>query len=300
MNISFEYYRIFYVVAKTGNITKAANELMISQPAISKCIKQLEEQLGGQLFIRTKRGVVLTEEGKEFYKYIKHAIEYIGNAESRFSEMIHLETGTIRIGISSTLTKQVLLPYLEVFHKQYPNIHIQITTKISSESLSLLSQGLLDLVITNLPHNDRSDIETIKIKDVQDAFVVGEMHKDLCGREIPLSELVKFPLILQSRGAVTRGFLDKYGEANGITFNPEMDLSSFSLIVEFTKIGFGIGYTTLDYVKDELNTNKLYKLNVVPKIPKRGVGICYSKRNIPSFCTKKLIEIILNEKDSNK
>ena len=88
MNISFEYYRIFYVVAKYGNITKAADELMISQPAISKCIKLLEDQLGGQLFIRTKRGVVLTEEGKEFYKYIKHAIEYINNAENKFTEMI--------------------------------------------------------------------------------------------------------------------------------------------------------------------------------------------------------------------
>lgn len=299
MNISFEYYRIFYVVAKIGNITKAASELMISQPAISKCIKHLEEQLGGQLFVRTKRGVVLTEEGQEFYRYIKQAIEYIGNAENKFSEMIHLETGTIRIGISSTLTKQILLPYLEVFHREYPNIHIQITTKISSESLALLSQGLLDLVVTNLPHYERSDIHTIKIKDVQDAFIVGEKYKELCNKKITLNELVNYPLIFQSKGSVTRSFLDKYGEKNGIIFNPEMDLSSFSLIVEFTKIGYGIGYTTIDYVQDELASNKIYLLDVIPKIPTRAVGLCYSKRNIPSFCTKKLIEIITNEKDSN-
>ena len=112
MNISFEYYRIFYVVAKTGNITKAANELMISQPAISKCIKHLEAQLGGLLFVRTKRGVLLTEEGKAFFHYIKHAVEYINNAESKFSEMIRLEAGTIRIGAGSTLTKKFLIHYL--------------------------------------------------------------------------------------------------------------------------------------------------------------------------------------------
>ena len=77
MNIDFELYRIFYVVANNSNITRASKELNISQPAISKSIKNLEEQLGGQLFVRTKRGVVLTEEGKEFYKYIKQAMEYM-------------------------------------------------------------------------------------------------------------------------------------------------------------------------------------------------------------------------------
>ena len=133
MNVSFELYRIFYTVATHKNITKASKELNISQPAISKSIKNLEEQLGGQLFIRTKRGVFLTEEGKEFYRYIKQAIEYISNAENKFTELINLETGCIKIGISSTLTKEFLLPYLEEFHRLYPKIDIQIITNMSSE-----------------------------------------------------------------------------------------------------------------------------------------------------------------------
>ena len=102
MNIDFELYRVFYAVANTGNITKASNVLNISQPAISKSIKNLEEQLGGKLFVRTKKGVILTEEGKEFYVYIKQAIEYITNAESKFTELINLETGCIRLGINTT------------------------------------------------------------------------------------------------------------------------------------------------------------------------------------------------------
>ena len=137
MNINLEYYRVFYVVAKHKNITKAAYELNISQPAISKCIKQLEEQLGGTLFTRTKRGVVLTEEGEAFYKYISQALEYIHNAESKFSDMISLDIGTIRIGSSTTLTKTVLMPYLEEFHKKYPRIKIEIETNISSDLLLL-------------------------------------------------------------------------------------------------------------------------------------------------------------------
>lgn len=105
---------------------------MISQPAVTKSIKSLEEQLGGVLFIRTKRGVILTEEGKEFYKYIKQAIEQINNAENKFTNLVNLETGTIRIGAGTTLTRQVLLPYLEVFHKKYPKIKIEISTSVSS------------------------------------------------------------------------------------------------------------------------------------------------------------------------
>lgn len=295
MNISLDYYKIFYVVAKSGNITKASNELLISQPAISKCIKQLEEQLGGQLFVRTKRGVVLTEEGEEFYKYIEQAIEFINNAENKFSEMIHLETGIIKIGISTTLTKKFLLPYLETFHKLYPKIKIQIRTAISSRLFSLLRQGLVDLVIVNLPMEKTNDIEIVTVKEVQDCFIVGENYKYLVNKKIHITELIKYPMILQAPGSVTRKFLDDYCEKNNVAIQPDMMISGFGLILEFTRIGFGIGYTTENYIKEELESKKVYKLNVVPEIPKRGIGLCYSRRNVPSFCTKKLIEIILND-----
>lgn len=295
MNISLDYYKIFYVVAKTGNITKAANELMISQPAISKCIKLLEEQLGGQLFVRTKRGVVLTEEGQEFYRYIEQALEFINNAENKFSEMIHLETGVIKIGISTTLTKQFLMPYLEKFHKLYPKIKIQLQTAIAHELFSLLRQGLVDLVIINLPVDKTNDIEIIKVKEVQDCFIVGEAYKDLVGKKIPLKELIKYPLVLQAPKSVTRTFLDEYGMKNGVVFQPDMVIGGFSLVVEFTRIGFGIGYTTEDYILEELANKKVYKIDVEPSIPKRGIGLCRLKRTVPSFCTKKLMEIILEE-----
>ena len=237
MNISFEYYRIFYVVAKTGNITKAADELMISQPAISKCIKILEEQLGGQLFVRTKRGVVLTEEGKEFYRYIKQAIEYINNAESKFSEMIHLETGTIRIGSSTTLTKKFLIPYLEIFHKRYPHIKIEIETHMSGVLLSRLRQGLLDVVILNLPYHDENDIELIKVKDIHDCFIVGDAYKELVNKKLTLEEIAKYPLVFQAHGSTTRRFLDEFAKMHDIVFKPDLDLAGFTLVTEFTQIG---------------------------------------------------------------
>ena len=293
MNIDFELYRIFYVVANNKNITKASEELHISQPAISKSIKNLEDQLGGQLFVRTKRGVILTDEGKEFYNYIKQAIEYINNAESKFTDLINLETGTIRIGISSTLTKEVLLPYLEEFHEKYPKIDIQINTNVSVELLSKLRNGLLDIVILHLiDKNYGDDIEITKCKKITDCFAVNKKYKDLIDQELSIKDLNNYPLILQPKGSNTRTFLDNFTREYGVTLNPNMELAGYNLVVEFTRIGLGIGYINKDYSKDLFNNKELFELKLKEKIPSRYIGIALSKNHIPNFSTKKLIEII--------
>ena len=293
MNINFELYRIFYVVANHSNITKASEELNISQPAISKSIKSLEEQLGGKLFIRTKKGVILTEEGKEFYKYIKHAIEYINNAENKFTDLINLECGCIKIGINTTLTKEFLLPYLEKFNTLFPKIDIQIITDLTSNLMQKLRNGLIDIVIFNI--NDKeygNEIEIIKCGKITDCFVVNNKYKDLINKELSLSDLNNYPLILQAKGSNTRWFLDKLGQDNNIIFKPHIELTSYSLVSCFAKIGLGIGYVTKDYIKNELDNKELYELKIKEKIPSRYIGIALSKNHIPNFSTKKLIEII--------
>lgn len=298
MNIDFELYRIFYVVANHANITKASEELHITQPAISKSIKRLEDQLGGQLFVRTKRGVILTDEGKEFYNYIKKAIEYINNAENKFTDLINLETGCIKIGISNTLTKEFLLPYLEEFHTLYPKIDIQIFTRISSELIPQLKNGLIDIVILNINDNIISnDLEIIKCKKIHDCFVVSNKYNHLLNKELSLKDLNSYPLILQAKGSNTRSFLDDYARKNDVLLRPNIELASYSLVVEFAKIGFGIGYATKEYINNYLDNKVLFILNIKEKIPSRYVGIALSKNNIPNFSTKKLIEIITKKED---
>lgn len=297
MNIDFELYRIFYVVANNGNITKASEELMISQPAISKSIKSLEDSLGGQLFIRTKRGVILTNEGREFYNYIKYAMEYISNAENKFTELINLESGIIKIGISTTLTKEFLIPFLEEFHKMYPKINIQIITYSSNELITKLKNGLIDMTIMNLTNaNFGNDIEIIKCKEVHDVFVVNDSYKELHDKKLSLIDINNYPLILQSKGSNTRAFIDDVCKSYGVILKPNIELASYSLVVEFTKIGLGIGYVTYEYITEELKKGTLKMLNIKETIPKRYIGIAVSKNHIPNFSTKKLIEIITNKK----
>ena len=296
MNIDFELYRVFYVVANNKNITKASEELNISQPAISKSIKNLEEQLGGELFVRTKRGVVLTEEGKEFYNYIKQAIEYINNAENKFTDLINLETGCIRIGISTTLTREFLLPYIEKFHSLYPKIDIQIITNLTSDLIPKLKNGLIDIVILNLSDKKYGDdIELIRCREIHDTFIVGKKYKHLKDKELSLKDLNNYPLVLQAKGANTREFMDKYARENNVILKPNIELASYSLGVDFTKIGYGIGYATKEYIKKYVENEELYELDIEEKIPSRYIGMALSKNHIPNFSTKKLIEII-NEK----
>ena len=297
MNINLDLYKIFYTVAKNKNITKASKELLISQPAISKSIKNLEQQLGGNLFVRTKRGVKLTEEGEIFYNYIKKAMEYINNAENKFTDLIQLETGTIKIGISTTLTKEFLIPYMEEFHKLYPKINIEIITNVASELIDKLKNGLIDLIIMNLPFKVTDNKKIIKCKSIQDSFIVGEQYKHLLDKKISIKELNNYPLILQSKGSNTRNFLDDFASKYNVVLKSNIDLASYTLVYEFTKIGFGIGYATIDYLKDNLENKKIYLLKIKEDIPKRNIGIAISKKNEPSFSTKKLLNIILKDKE---
>lgn len=297
MNIDFELYRIFYTVANIGNITKASNDLLISQPAISKSIKRLEDQLGGQLFVRTKRGVILTEEGREFYKYIKQAMEYIYNAENKFTDLINLEMGTIKIGASVTLTKEFLIPYLKEFHKKYPKINIQIITDVTSELISKLKNGLIDLIILNLPYNDiSSDIKFVECRKIQDCFVVNSSYKELLNKKLYLKDLNNYPLILQIKNSNTRSFIDEIAKKNDVVLKPNMELASYTLVAEFTKIGLGIGYVTKNYIQKELDNKELFELNLIEKIPSRSIGLALSKTHLSSFGAKKLIELIINNK----
>ena len=293
MNINLEYYKIFYEVAKEQNITKASENLNISQPAISKTIKLLEEKLGGTLFVRTKKGVILTEEGKEFYSYITKAMEYINSAENKFSDLINLETGVIKIGVNSTLTKEFLISYLEIFNKSYPKIDIQITNGITSHLINELKNGLIDIVFLNLNNKDYgNDIDIIKCKKIHDIFIASKKYSELNDKVISLNELKNYPLIFQAKGSNTRNFLDNFLKEKNITLKPNIELASYSLVTEFCKAGFGIGYAVKEFVQKDLNEGKIFSLKMKENIPERYIGFAISNKHLPSFSTKKLIEFV--------
>lgn len=295
MNINYECYRIFYHVATSGSISKAAEELLISQPAVTWQIKSLEDQLGLTLFIRTKKGVILTDEGKILFDYIKKGIESFTNGENALTNLKNLSTGIIRIGASTTVSKHVLMPYLAKFHEEYPNIEIKIVNSLTENLLKDLRNGNLDILLLNLPMKETKDLKITKILDVQDIFVGNKKYYDLTRGNINLNELNNYPLIFQKNPSNTREYLDTYLKNNNANLKPKMEVVSYNLIMDFVAAGFGIGYATKEFIASELKEKKLYEIKVTPKVPKRYIGIVTLNKTIPNYSVKKLIDLMTHK-----
>ena len=295
MNIDLNLYRIFYVVAKKGNITKAAEELYISQPAVTQAIHSLENQIGAPLFIRAKKGVTLTEEAKVLFQFVESGLNYIYNGENKFKELMNVESGTLKIGASTTVTQHVLLEYLDIFQDKYPNVSISITNNLTQELVKLLREGSVDLLIVNLPMKEYKDIEIVPFMEVHDTFMVGKRKKDLVNNKMDLNK-IEDDFIFQKAPSNTRNFLNKWLSDNNIDINPKYDVVSFNLVKDMTKMGLGIGYITREFAKKELESGELFELDITPIVPSRQIGIATLKNMIPSFATRSFIDIILNKK----
>ena len=189
MDVNLELYKIFYYVVKAGSISKASQELYISQPAVSQAIKKLEARLGGQLFTRAPKGIILTPEGEVLFKYIEQGYNMIVMAESKFVEAINLDLGNIRIGASDMTLRYFLLPYLEEFHRQFPKVNIKVTNGPSPETVELLKRGIIDLGVVSLPLTSNEGIEVLEAKKIQDCFVANHQFGELAGKQISIKEL---------------------------------------------------------------------------------------------------------------
>lgn len=298
MNINYESYKIFYYVAVEGSLSKAANKLCISQPAVTWQIKSLEDQLNVTLFTRTKKGATLTEEGKVLFEYVKQGVESFMNGENMLTNIKNLDYGTISIGASTTVSKHVLMPYLEKFHEKYPNIEIKIVNSLTEDLIRDLRNGHLDMLVLNLPMNETKDLKIQKVMNVQDIFVGNKKYYELTKGSIQLEELNHYPLLFQKKPSNTRTFLDNYLKENKTNLLPKTEIVSYNLIMDFVKSGFGIGYATKEFIKDDLN-KLLFEIKVTPKIPSRSIGIVTLNKIMPNYSVKKLINLMLNNTDNN-
>ncbi|MCM1992255.1 LysR family transcriptional regulator [Oceanirhabdus seepicola] len=293
MEVNFELYKVFYKVAKEGQISAAAKKLFISQPAVSQSIKQLEERLGGKVFFRTPKGIKLTSEGQILYKYIEKAYGFIIAGESKFQEMQNLEYGEIVIGASDTLCAHYLLPYLEKFHNEFPNIKIKVTNRTTYEILDLLKSGSVDLGILNLPIEEDKNLDIIETLDLEDCFICGDKYYSEFGEKVSLEQLNEYPLILLEKGSNTRRFIDKVFSDNNILVEPEIELGSLDLLVKFAKIGLGISFVTKNFIHNELENKEVFEIKLKEEIPKRKVGVVTLKGVPLSPAGKKFFSFLI-------
>lgn len=288
MNVNFELFKVFYEVAKEKSISKGANNLMISQPAVSQSIQTLENQLGGKLFIRTRKGVILTEEGKELYNYIKEGIYYFINGTNKFNSLKNLDSGSINIGASTIISEYYLMSYLKEFHNKYPSIQINIKNDLTDNLIKDLRNGNLDLIIFSIPDHIIKDLKIIELDELNDIFVCSKDYKIDTNN---IKDILSNNLILQKYPSITRINFNKFLKDNNLECTPSMEVVSHNLLTRLVEDNFGVGVLTKEFIQDKLN-NTLIEIKTDKKIPKRKLGLAIKDDIYPSFTTQKFIELL--------
>ena len=299
LNISLEYYKVFYNVAKLGSISAAANSLFISQPAVSQAIKHLETELDARLFNRTSKGVRLTPEGEALYNMISQGYDYFLRAENMFRDIHALQAGEIRIGASDMTLQYYLLPYLESFHSKYPNVKIRVTNGPTPETVKALRAGEIDFGIVTTPVISDKWMTVTPVRKIQDCFVAGIKFIGLKGKTLSLAELAKYPLTMLEKKTSSRRYIDNLFVQEGCVVQPEFELATSDLIVQFALRGLGIGYVTQDFAQPYLDRGQLFKLQLADPIARRSMCLITPTQFPMPLAAKRLIEEELrDEKDS--
>lgn len=243
MAVKLEQYRIFKAIADTGNISRTAKQLYLSQSAVSQSLQQLESALGVRLFSRTARGVTLTAEGSVLYDYAAQALSLLEAGEERIAQSRELLKGELSIGVSSTLTKYYLLPFLRDYHQQYPHIHVRILNGTSRRVLQLLGSGQVELAFATYTP-DADSFSVFPCFDTHTVFVAAPDYPCDFDRVYTLQEISEFPLILLEREASSRRFLEDCFLQRGLRLQPEIELASHNLLISLARIGLGVAGVT--------------------------------------------------------
>jgi len=295
MHINLEYYRIFYYTVRNGSITLAAEELSISQPAVSQAIKHLENVLGTKLFIRSAKGVRPTAEGEVLFTYIERGYETIVLGENKLLQMQNLNTGEIRIGASDMTLQFYLLPYLEKFHEQYPKIKVSVTNAPTPETLQYMHEGKIDFGVVSTPLPPKNDLYVTAVKEIRDVFVAGSKFSYLKDRKLEYQELETLPTICLETNTSTRKSIDELLSRENVVLHPEFELATSDMIVQFAIRNLGIGCVMSGFAEEYIRQGILFPLRFEKEIPKRQFCIVSDKNSRVSTAADKLLHILLNE-----
>lgn len=278
MNISYDWYRVFCCVAESGNITQAAEKLYISQPAVSQSIRQLEENVGCALFIRSAKGVRLTAEGQVLYEHISRGIAAFVEGQRRLNAMLRLDAGEIRIGASDMTLEFCLLPCLEEFHARYPGVKISITNNPTPQTVELLKQEKIDFAAVSDPLAGTEGFEVMPVRRIRDIFVGGsrcEVPDGIAVADLPGSEL-----ILLEGHTSTRTYLEQQFARRGFRAAPKFELATSAQIVRFAARNLGIGCVVADFAAKAIEEGDVREIKVSDPLPERN--ICILKKNVES------------------
>ena len=294
MNLNFEYYKVFYYVSKYGSLTRAASVLMTSQPAVTRTIHNLENEMGCRLFIRSKNGVELTPEGRIFNKYISAACAQIFKGENALADMISLDNGTICISATETALHCCLFQAVEDFNKQYPNVQFKLLNNSTIDSIQALKEGRIDMaVVSSLPHQMESPLKVKKLQKYHDVLIAGQKYKHLKETPASLKDLAAYPWISLTSDSITRKLLEQYFNDQGLTFTPDIELATTDMILLAVRHNLGIGFIPEEFASEEIRRETVFPISVKEKLPHRNI-LVYDTEYPQSIASKTFQNFLLS------
>ena len=297
MNISYDYYRIFYYVAKYGSFTQAANMLLNNQPNITRSMKTLESELGCTLFLRTNKGVTLTSEGEALYSHISLAFEHIQTGEEEIAANKGLQKGIVSIGATEISLRCFLLPILNDYRKKYPGIRIKISNFSTPQALSALKNGLADFAVVTTPTECSAELQVTRVTSIREVAVCGEALWGRMGNRIlEWKDLIHCPIVSPGKGRSTHAFYTELFAEHGLSFAPDIEVSTADQILPIVRHNLGIGFVPEQFLYDE--PNGIYRLTLKEQIPAREICVVIKKGRTPSLAAKELGKMMLEKQSA--
>ena len=287
MNLNFEYYKVFYYVSKYGSLTRAASVLMTSQPAVTRTIHNLENEIGCRLFIRSKKGVELTPEGRMFYEYISAACAQIFKGENLLTSMVSLDKGTVCISATETALHCCLFQVVEKFNRQYPNVRFKLLNNSTIDSIQALKAGRIDMaVVSSAPLQVKHPLKIKTLREDRDILIGGNKFLHLKGKKTSLENLRDYPWISLTSESITRDFLNHYFSEHGLIFDPDIELATTDMILPAVRCNLGIGFIPEEFAEDDVRRGTLFEIPVEEKLPERNIYLIYDTEYPQSIASK--------------
>lgn len=292
MNVNFEYYKIFYYVAKYSNFTKAANALNNSQPNITRAMNCLEQELHCTLFIRTNRGVRLTPEGECLYTRVSAAIAQLQAAEEELADSVGLEHGSLCIGASETALNIYLFEKLKNFHMEYPGVRIKIYNYSTPQAIKSVKNGEVDFAVVTTPLANDDSLKTVYLKEFREILVGGKTFISLGRQKLSYEELQGYPLICLGKETMTFRFYRDLFLAKGLELLPDIEAATTDQILPLVKCELGLAFLPEPMAADAIQKDEIIQIPLKEKIPKRHVCMVYDSHypvNAAAWTLKKLL-----------
>ena len=292
MYISYDYYRIFYYVAKYGNITQAAKILLNNQPNLTRAIKTLESELGCPLFIRNNRGMKLTPEGERLFGHIRIAFENIEAGEAEIIESRNLEKGTVFVAASEVALHCILLPVLKQYRTLYPGIRLKISNHSTPQAVDAIKNGIADIAVVTTPTLPSAMIEEVTVRKFHEVAVCSAAFSELLGEKVGFAELLSYPMI--SLGTQTKSFelySDFFAE-EGLHYHPETEAATADQILPMVKADLGIGFIPREFLQ---GVEGVFVIETEKPLPYREIRIVKRHEQTLSIAAKELERLILKQ-----